>query len=56
MAEQRYDSAPRARRLGVGPLAPHIDGFSALLAQDGYAPATVRGKRQLIDELSRWLH
>lgn len=56
MAEQRYDSAARARRLGVGPLAPHIDGFSALLAQDGYAPATVRGKRQLIDELSRWLH
>jgi site-specific recombinase XerD len=39
----------------VGQLAFHADQFAALLAQEGYAPATVRGKLQLLDDLSRWL-
>ncbi len=55
MLERYCEGTARAQRLRVGPLAPHIDGFTALLAQEGYAPATVQGKRQLLDDFSRWL-
>ena len=55
MVERYCDSSARAQRLRVGPLAPHIDGFAALLTQEGYAQVSVRGKLQLLDKLSRWL-
>jgi len=35
-----------------GPLAPHIEGFTAKLTGEGYAQRTVRWKRT---DLSRWL-
>lgn len=38
-----------------GPLASHIDGFSALLVGDGYAPNTVQAKCDVLADLSRWL-
>ena len=41
--------------LDVGPLASHIDGFSTLLAAQGYARATAKEKLRLIVDLSRWL-
>ena len=55
MVERYCDGSARAQRLRVGPLAPHIDGFAALLTQEGYAQVSVRGKLQLLDKLSRWL-
>ena len=47
-------TAPDGRSC-IGPLAFHIDGFSALLAHEGYAPATVRSKCDVLAALSRWL-
>ena len=41
--------------LDAGPLSPHLDGFSALLASQGYARSTAKEKLRLIDDLSRWL-
>ena len=55
MLERYSDTTPRAPHAVVGQLALHADRFAALLAQEGYAPATVRGKLQLLDELGRWL-
>lgn len=53
-ARYRDGTAPVARRLDVD-LASHFQEFAALLAHQGYAPATVRSKLQLLDALSRWL-
>lgn len=39
----------------TGPLASHIDGFSALLAREGYAATTVRSKCDVLADLSCWL-
>lgn len=39
----------------IGPLAPHFDGFSALLAGKGYSASTLLNKRELVAILSRWL-
>jgi site-specific recombinase XerD len=56
MIERSDDgTAPVARRLNADSLASHFKEFAALLADQGYAPATVRSKLQLLDELSRWL-
>ncbi len=41
--------------LNVGPLASHIDGFSTLLAAQGYARSTTKEKLRLVVDLSRWL-
>lgn len=55
MLERCSDTTRQAQHAQVGPLAPHADAFEVLLQQEGYAPATVREKRQLLDALSRWL-
>jgi integrase/recombinase XerD len=39
----------------IGPLAPYIGGFTALLGGDGYTPKTVQAKRSFVVDLSRWL-
>jgi len=39
----------------TGPLASHVDGFSALLARQGYAATTVQSKFDVLADLSRWL-
>jgi site-specific recombinase XerD len=39
----------------TGPLASHVDGFSALLASQGYAATTVQSKFDVLADLSRWL-
>jgi site-specific recombinase XerD len=39
----------------IGPLAPHIDGFTGFLAGEGYAPRTVQQKRTFLADLSAWL-
>jgi integrase/recombinase XerD len=38
-----------------GPLEPHIEGFTAQLTGEGYAQRTVRWKRAMVTDLSRWL-
>lgn len=55
MLERCGDTTRQTQQAREGPLAPHADAFTALLEREGYAPTTVRGKRQLHDELSRWL-
>jgi site-specific recombinase XerD len=56
MIERSCDgTAPVARRVDCGPLASHFKEFEALLADQGYASATVQSKLHLLDELSRWL-
>ena len=47
-------TAPDGRSY-AGPLASHIDGFSALLAREGYAATTVQSKCDVLADLSRWL-
>jgi len=47
-------TAPEGRSC-TGPLASHIDGFSALLVHEGYARSTVRSKCDMLAGLSRWL-
>lgn len=44
-------TAPAGLRY-IGPLAPHIDGFLALLEREGYAPGTVREKCTFLAQLS----
>lgn len=54
MIERYCDgTAPVAR--SIEPLASHSKEFAALLARQGYAPATVQSKLQLLNDLSRWL-
>ena len=38
-----------------GPLAAHADGFSAYLAEQGYAPASAADQLRLMAHLSHWL-
>jgi site-specific recombinase XerD len=45
----------RTRCACIGPLASHISGFVAYLRQESYAPETVRAKRRLIVDISRWM-
>ena len=39
----------------TGPLAPHVECFAAQLSRKGYAQTTVRAKRNVLADLSRWL-
>ena len=55
MLERCGDTTGQAQHAHVGPLATHADVFTVFLEQEGYAPTTVREKRQLLDDLSRWL-
>jgi integrase/recombinase XerD len=56
MIEQLFPDPMARDRLYVGPLASHIDGFSALLVSQGYAQSTATEKLRRVAELSRWLH
>jgi integrase/recombinase XerD len=44
-----------SKRFSNGPLAPHIDEFSAYLTKDGYARLSVRYKYRLMKSLDCWL-
>ena len=39
----------------VGRLAAHLDGFAALLGDQGYAPATMRQKDDLLADFTLWV-
>jgi site-specific recombinase XerD len=52
----RFDPKPEElRRLQVGPLSLHVEGFAALLCQLGYCRNNGWQKMRLIADLSRWL-
>src|SRR5260370_39655247 len=55
IADRDDDTTARAKHSCTGPLAIHLDGFAALLCGEGYASKTVREKRVLLADLSRWL-
>jgi site-specific recombinase XerD len=40
---------------GDGRLAAHLNGFAALLGDQGYAPATMRQKHELLAEFGLWM-
>jgi len=40
---------------GVGPLAPHIEGFVSFLVREGYRARSVKEKRDPIADLNRWM-
>ncbi|HCU53260.1 MAG TPA: integrase [Gammaproteobacteria bacterium] len=41
--------------LQVGPLAPHLAGFAALLSRQGYCLVSGWGKVRLVAQLSKWM-
>jgi len=41
--------------LRSGPLAPHLDRFATLLAQQGYCQPEGRRRLRLVADLSQWL-
>jgi hypothetical protein len=52
---RKSTEAASTRRPCVGSLAPHIDKFAELLADEGYVWGTVRTKYALVVDLSHWL-
>lgn len=50
-----YKDSSAVQQLRVGPLAPHLDSFARVLAEQGYADITARQKLNLIADLSKWL-
>jgi site-specific recombinase XerD len=44
------------QRLQVGPIGPHLQGFAALVSQQGYCNVNGWLKIRLVAKLSRWLH
>jgi site-specific recombinase XerD len=52
----RFNPAPEElRRFQVGPLGQHMEGFAALLSQQGYCRDNGWQKMRLAADLSRWL-
>jgi len=56
MTSQFFTEAGTLERLRVGPLSNHLDGFAALLAEQGFKKATGREKLRLLGYFSRWLN
>ena len=52
---QFYTSPATLARLHVGPLGPHLDTFSTVLRERGYARATIRCQLRIVADLSHWL-
>src|SRR6266545_3316679 len=55
MIEQFVRGAAALRRLKVNPLGTHLESFSAVVAQRGYARWTIRSQVSLLADLGRWL-
>lgn len=52
----RFDPQPdELRSLHIGPLAPHLESFAALLSAHGYCSPNGWQKIRLVADLSRWL-
>lgn len=55
MIHHYYCRPENQPRLRCGPLAPHLNRFSGLLFEQGYAPTTGQNKIRLVTDLSQWL-
>jgi integrase/recombinase XerD len=55
MTELNDSTTVPANNLCAGLSATHLDGFATLLDGQGYAPATVRQKNDLLADFSAWL-
>lgn len=55
MTDLNDGATTRAKDLRVGRLASHLDGFETLLGGQGYVPATVRQKIDLLAGFSAWV-
>ena len=55
MTEEFFSDPVMLQRLKVGPLAPYITKFAALLSEQGYAKSTTKGKIRLVADFSQWL-
>jgi len=55
MTDHFFSSPDVLQRLHAGPLGDHIDSFSRLLLEQGYASRTAKEKIRLVADLSRWL-
>jgi hypothetical protein len=42
-------------RLRQGPLDKHLDAYAAVVAEQGYAPNSIRSQIVVIADLSQWL-
>jgi hypothetical protein len=42
-------------RLRQGPLEKHLDAYAAMVAEQGYAPNSIRSQIVVIADLSQWL-
>jgi site-specific recombinase XerD len=56
MINQCFSHPAALRHFRFGPLGPHIDGFAALLLDQGYATWTVKPKLRLVAHFDQWLH
>ena len=55
MADRFNPRSGDLQLLQVGPLAPHLAGFAALLSQQSYCSASGWGKVRLVAKLSKWM-
>lgn len=55
MSELNDSTTVPANNLCAGRLATHLDGFATFLDGQGYAPATVRQKKDLLVDFGAWL-
>lgn len=55
MTNTNDNATGQAGVLRIDPLASHIDGFAALLRQQGYVAESVRQKCAVLTDLSQWL-
>lgn len=50
-----YDEPSALRKLKLGPLSPHLDGFARRLYECGYSPGVGQGYIRCVSYLSQWL-
>jgi site-specific recombinase XerD len=55
MTDLNDAALPSVTPSGVGRLAAHLDGFAALLRDQGYAPGTIRQKYDLLADFGLWV-
>ena len=54
MINELFTLPSTIERLRQGPLDKHLDAYAAVVAEQGYAPNSIRSQIVVIAELSRW--
>ena len=55
MINELFTLPSTIERLRQGPLDKHLDAYAAVVAEQGYAPNSIRSQIVLIADLSQWL-